>query len=255
MKRKISGLLAVAAIAGLTALPVRAQTPNPVSVAIELALLVDVSGSISTAEYNLQRQGYVNAFNNITIQNLIASYSGQGGIAVTYIEWSGAGQQSVEVPWTILQTPAQVAAFATAISGATRNYSGLTAPGNAIQFGANSTFNNNINSSFQVIDVSGDGQENDGINTAGARNAALTAGIDRINGLAIGDASLQAWYAANIQGGAGSFTEAAATFSDFQDAIYRKLYREISTVPEGGPGMALFGLVMAGLVALRRKLS
>jgi len=253
MKRKISGLLAVAAIAGLTALPVRAQTPNPVSVAIELALLVDVSGSISTAEYNLQRQGYVNAFNDATIQNMIANTP--GGVAVAYIEWSSGTQQSLQVPWTVLTTQAEVAAFATALSNVTRAFSGNTGPGSAIAFGAASIANNNISSSFQMMDVSGDGTENSGIDTSDARDAALAAGIDRINGLAIGGTSLQTWYANNVQGGAGSFTEAAATFSDFQDAIYRKLYREISTVPEGGPGMALFGLVMAGLVALRRKLS
>ncbi len=36
------------------------MTSYATSVDLELALLVDVSGSVSTAEYNLQKQGYIN---------------------------------------------------------------------------------------------------------------------------------------------------------------------------------------------------
>ena len=60
------------------------------AVGLELMLLVDVSGSVNATEYNLQKQGYVDAFNNATVQNAITNSQG-GGIAVTYIEWSGVG--------------------------------------------------------------------------------------------------------------------------------------------------------------------
>jgi hypothetical protein len=44
-------------------------------------------------KYNLQRQGYGNAFNDAGLQSAVASFA--GGIAVTYIEWPGSTQQSV----------------------------------------------------------------------------------------------------------------------------------------------------------------
>ena len=80
-----------------------------VPVAVELALLVDVSGSVDNSEYNLQKTGYVNAFKDAIIQSNIASLT--GGIAVTYIEWSGANQQSSLVNWTHVTDAASANAF------------------------------------------------------------------------------------------------------------------------------------------------
>ena len=103
-----------------------------VPVAVELALLVDVSGSVDSAEYNLQKTGYVNAFKDAIIQSNIASLT--GGIAVTYIEWSGANQQSSRVDWTHVTDAATANAFANAIAATTRASSSLTAPGSAINY-------------------------------------------------------------------------------------------------------------------------
>ena len=104
--------------------------------------------------------------------------------------------------------------------------------------------------------MSGDGSENDGANTITARNNALAAGIDQINGLPIlgSEANLQTWYAANIQGGAGSFTIPAASFGDFAVAIEDKLVREISGVPE--PSSVILLATMLGMAAftVRRRL-
>lgn len=252
MKTKTLSCLAVAALMGATA-PIASAT----NVGLELILLVDVSGSVDNNEYLLQRNGYVNAFNNPTIQGLISTLGTQsGGMAVTYIEWSGASQQSVEVAWSHLYDNATASAFATAIAGATRNFtSGLTAPGSAINFAYPQFGTNAFTGTHQVIDVSGDGAQNDGATTSTARGAALAAGVERINGLAIGDATLQAWYAANIQGGTNSFTISAPTFQSFETAIERKLRAEITntSVPDGGTTLALLGTALAGLFGLRRK--
>ncbi|MBK7422979.1 MAG: DUF1194 domain-containing protein [Propionivibrio sp.] len=40
-------------------------------VGLELALLIDVSGSVDATEYNLQRNGYVQAFQSAAVQNAI----------------------------------------------------------------------------------------------------------------------------------------------------------------------------------------
>ncbi|EXI68720.1 MAG: hypothetical protein AW08_01032 [Candidatus Accumulibacter adjunctus] len=244
---KISKALAVAAVAVSAAYMPAAQATD---VAVELALLIDVSGSVDANEYALQKGGYVQAFQSASIQNLIENFTGGKGIAVTFIEWSSANEQAVKVGWTHLQTAADANAFAAAVNATTRSFSGLTAPGSAINFAA-PLFNNSF-TGRQVIDVSGDGEENDGANTATARNSALAGGVNAINGLPIGGAGLAAWYVANIQGGAGSFVIPANDFAAFAGAVETKIGREITGAPEPG-SLALAGLALAGVAGLRRK--
>lgn len=248
MNNKLSKRLALLAVCGFAV-----SSAVAVQVDLELALLVDVSGSVNTTEYNLQKTGYVNAFNDAAVQAAIASRP--GGIAVTYIEWSGTSQQSVRVGWTHLTDAASSSAFASAIAGTTRAYNGSTAPGSAINF-AVPLFNNTFVSARQVIDVSGDGSENVGANTAAARDAAVAAGI-RINGLPIGGGTgLETWYANNIVGG-GGFLLPASSFNTFEAAIRTKIGAEVSNqnpVPDGGSSLLLCFLGLGSLILVRRKI-
>ncbi len=87
--------------------------PTPVSVDLELSLVVDVSGSVDNNEYELQVQGYVNAFNNSTIQAL---FEGPNAVAVA-VNMIMFAQDAIEiVPWTLIDSSTAAADFATAIS-------------------------------------------------------------------------------------------------------------------------------------------
>lgn len=229
------------------------------TVGLELALLVDVSGSVDTTEFNLQKQGYVNAFHSAAVQAAIAGSEGGGKIAVTLMYWSDSGQQMQAVPWTVV-TAATADAFADAINATVRPFAGNTSPGSAIAAitgqtasASITTFDENgIDSIRQVIDVSGDGAQNQGpIAAAAARDYAVNvAGVDQVNGVVIlGEAGLEAWYNANIKS-AGGFVLTASDFNDFSQAIERKIVAEVSNEAPGAPlpGIAVAGMsLMSGL--------
>lgn len=231
-----------------------AKEAKAVAVGVELVLLVDVSGSVSTTEYNLQRQGYIDAFNNASLVTAIQNSTG-GSIAVTYIEWSGGSQQSQQVSWTLVNDATSAAAFATAIGGTSRAFAGQTATGSAINFATPLFTGNGFEGQRLVMDVSGDGSENDGADTSDARDAALLAGVNVINGIVIGgDPSVETFYQNNIQAGPNSFVIAVDDFNDFGNAILSKLTREITNVPEPSTLLTFAaGALGAGWLSRRRR--
>lgn len=236
-----------------------------IAVDVELMLLIDVSGSIDDeTEYPLQMQGYMDAFNDPRV--LAAIQGGElGRIAVRADFWSSANQYETAVDWTLISDASSASAFASAIGGARRPFRGLTAPGQAI-IRSMFAFMNEFESERQVIDISGDGSQNDGLSADTAVNFALAFGIDTINALAIeGDKlalsdgsadyptqTIGEWYEAHLQAGDSAFVMQVSSFEDFGDAIAEKLMKEIAVVPLPG-AVWLFGCGLIALVGFARR--
>lgn len=250
LKKAIAGLAIMAAASSANAALMDIQ------VDLELQLLADVSGSVSSTEYSLQLQGYEQAFRSANVHDAIMN-GNIGSIAVQYIEWSSTSLQQVQVNWFEINSAASANAFADALAGVTRAFNNSTSIYGAIDFGVNQFVDNGFDSNRQVMDISGDGTSSASL-TSTARDNALAAGIDTINGITIGTSpSLQNFYDANVIGGVGAFQINASTFADFTSGIERKLVREIS-VPKDVPtpsslALLAIGLIGAGAAARKRR--
>jgi hypothetical protein len=248
LRIKLLCSIAVLAAAFFAAAPAHAaMTP----VDIELVLLVDVGSTINPAEFDLQQQGYVQAFQSDPIIRAI-----QAGpyhrIAATLIYWAGPTQQFQAVDWMLLKDSATAGAFASAIGAAPRPFDGLTDPASAIVFSYPQFSENAFDGNRWIIDVSGDAPQNAGYPVTIARDLALAAGTDQINGLCLlwDDPDLRTWYTANVIGGPNAFSLPVYEYADFARGIQDKIVREIAPVPEP---MTVAGLAL-GLGALTRYL-
>lgn len=220
-KNRYAAIFAASAVLGL---PCMAGSGS-IFVDLELSLVVDVSGSVNNEEYALQMEGYALAFENPALHARVAG-GREGQIAVNLIQFSSSAAESI--PWTLLDSATSSNAFAAQIRAATRLFFGGTSPDTGITLAASSLFSNNFESGRQVIDVSGDGAGFD-LDDRAARDAALAAGVDTINGLPIltDDPNLGEYYENNIVGGDDAFVQAADSFEDFEASVLEKLTREL----------------------------
>jgi hypothetical protein len=213
-----------------------ATLPAPVD--LELSLLVDISASIDSDEYQLQFDGYTQAFANPSLFENFISQQEQGQIAVNLVVWSSENQILEAIDWTLIDSVEASQAFADQIQDVqiNRPFQGETAPGSAIAFADDLFFNNLFDGTHQVIDISGDGVENDGDDTEFSRDAAFALGIDAINGVVIGDDTVENFYRTEVIGGTNlddspAFLLQADNFEVFQTSIQQKIFREVGAPP------------------------
>ena len=228
--RTISGI-SVGLITGLLS----ATTASAATiVGTELLLSVDVSGSVNSTEFELQREGYAQSFESANVINAIEN---SNGVAVGLSYWASE-DDTLEIDWTLLNTAADSLAFANTIRNEPRTTTegNLTDIDDAINFGVDSILNNGFTGSNLVIDVSGDGTSSIS-EVQAARDAAVAAGVT-VNGLAINSSfstSIEDFYRDNVIGGPNSFVEAVSNFADVSVAAERKIAREIISGGGGGP--------------------
>ncbi len=237
-----------AALAGLALLGL-AGTAKAIPVDLELSLVVDSSGSISSGEFSQQIGGYASAFRQTAVIDSIVD--SPNGIAVNTILFSSSATEVI--PFTLLQTAADVESFASALEAIDRINGGTNIP-SGINLAVETIATNNFESGNIIIDVSGDGASSASA-TQASRDAALSAGVSRINGIAIGSDSIFNFYQNNVIGGVDAFVLQASGFDEFDAAIAQKIQVEVgvpdpdpSPTPVPAPGA--IGLIGLGVLAL-----
>lgn len=211
-----------------------ALAADPVDV--ELVLAVDVSLSMSPMELNIQREGYVAALTDDKVLQAIAD-GVHGRIAIAYFEWAGVSLHHVIVPWTVIANKADAERVVAQLSANPPNSARRTSIAAALEFGADLFAESQYRGMKRVIDISGDGPNNQGAPVEAARDAVAGKGIT-VNGLPlmtgggfastfdIGD--LSQYYADCVIGGPGAFMVPVNDWSQFPEAVRRKLVLELA---------------------------
>lgn len=208
------------------------------SVDLALVLALDSSASVDADEFALQRGGLAAAFRDREVAEAIAA-GPLRRIAVTVMEWAGAVQQVVTVEWTVIDGAGGALAMADRIDALDRAIpTGATSIAGALNYGNALLRTAPFDATRRVIDLSGDGRNNQGQDVEDVRRLVLAYGVT-INGLAILNEhpTLNYYFLERVIGGPGAFVEIASDYSAYVGAIRRKLIREIRslTVSEAAP--------------------
>ena len=237
----VAGAMAGGDIAGIAA-------PNPgnqagpqlsenlPSVDVELVIAVDVSYSMDMDELAIQREGYAQAI--VSKEFLQALKTGPNGkISVTYFEWAASSDQKIIIPWRVIDGPETADAVANEIMKTPIRRASRTSISGAINFAMPLFDENPYRGMRRVIDISGDGPNNNGSPVTVARDAALEKGIT-INGLPImvkepsystmDIDNLDFYYEDCVIGGPGSFVVTIKDREKFKEAIRTKLLLEVA---------------------------
>ncbi|MDQ6436452.1 DUF1194 domain-containing protein [Mesorhizobium sp. LHD-90] len=215
-----------------------AQEREPVDV--ELVLGADISASMTQDELKIQREGYATALTDPAVLNAIRS-GAHGRIAVTYFEWAGVTSQSVMVPWTVIAGEEDAEAIARKIAVPPTWQSRRTSISGAMIFAAGLLETSPYKGIKRVIDLSGDGANNEGPPLPETRDDIVAQGIT-INGLPVmtADAAPQPYDVPNLDdyfsecviGGPGAFVMPVHEWEQFPEAIRRKLLLELAIRPK-----------------------
>jgi len=243
----VAGVLAGGDVAGIAAPSPKGQLghapsqqladkESAPSVDVELVLAVDVSYSMDMDELAIQREGYAQAI--VSKEFLQALKSGpHGKISVTYFEWAASTDQKIIIPWRVIDGPETADAVANEIMKTPIRRASRTSISGAINF-AMPLFDENPHRGLRrVIDISGDGPNNNGGPVVAARDVALEKGII-INGLPImvkepsystmDIDNLDFYYEDCVIGGPGSFVVTIKDREKFKEAIRTKLLLEVA---------------------------
>jgi Ca-activated chloride channel family protein len=203
----------------LAFLPLQAQACK-----VALMLGIDVSHSIDFTEYRWQVDGLSAALNDPVIASTLVDLD--AAVAVT--QWSGEDQQEVSIPWVRMTSEDSLRAFQHRVDTLKRPWDNSNTAVGAALTTMIGEFSKVPDCSRQVIDFSGDGDNNSGEVPREAREMARQLGI-MVNGLAIDrlGLSITKYYRDFVIVGRGAFVVTAHGYHDYARAIRKKLFREL----------------------------
>ena len=199
---------------------------------LALVLALDVSGSVDHEEYRIQADGLATALRDGAVSDALIVAKAR----VAVVQWSGSGRQELTLDWVALEARSDVVALAARIETMPRpwrDYS--TAVGQALEFSA-LQFGDVSDCRRRVIDVSGDGESNEGLAPEALHPDLRALGVT-VNALAIEESEegLTAWFRERVITGPGAFAVRANTFADYPARIRLKLLREVVVQISGMP--------------------
>src|SRR6202140_3913598 len=237
----VAGAIAGGDVAGIAAPSPKSQQAadskdDLPSVDVELVIAVDVSYSMDLDELAVQPEGYARAIVSKGFLQAI-KIGPHSKVAVTYFKWSGSSDQKIIIPWRGIGGPESADAVAGEIMKTPVRRGSRTSISGAINFAMPLFDENPYRGLRGVIDISGDGPNNNGAPVTGARDAALEKGIT-INGLPImikepsystmDIDNLDLYYEDCVIGGPGSFVVSIEDRDKFKEAIRSKLVLEVA---------------------------
>ena len=153
-KLAASSLFALIMFENAAIKPASSNTKTKVSV--ELVLSVDISGSINDKEFKLQHQGYIDAFRDPEVIDTIKKLP--DGMAVTLQYWGSKTYK--HTGWKYINSAESAREFADTIAKTKRPAKGGTNITAAIKSATKLLKDNKYSGSSLVIDISGDGTDN-----------------------------------------------------------------------------------------------
>ena len=206
---------------------------------LALALGLDVSGSVDFSEYRLQYNGLAGALADPEVQDSLFALP-EAPVAIAVYEWSSSGFQRVVVDWRVLHGVAELEEVRNQLLARKRERApAQTGLGRAMLFGQD-MINVGPRCWDQTLDISGDGKNNDWPPPKRVKESGEIEGL-RINALVVaedpsGDLSvgeLTTYFKERVIQGPDAFVEVALGYSDYAEAMKRKLLRELAVLAIG----------------------
>jgi hypothetical protein len=236
MKTLVTRRQALAAASALTLAPFAAGAAEREQVGMQLILAADVSGSVNASRYKTQQDGYLEALGDPRVMDVVRDLD-PPVLAITFIAWSR--DQEIMVPWTRVHDAATMDVFRSRLRDQQRPRIGVNTLISRALFFCDTQFDREFVGGRKVVDVSGDGDDNQGvIGVHEARDILVAKGVV-INGLPIivkppeyifppqPPEGLDAYYRSHVVGGAGHVVIESIGFDNFKQAILQKLLLEI----------------------------
>jgi hypothetical protein len=236
METRVTRRQALAATSALALAPIVSKVRAQETVGMQLILAADVSGSVNPSRYKTQQDGYIEALGDPRLLDVIGGLD-PPVLAITFIAWSR--EQEIMVPWTRVADVQSMDLFRDRLRNTQRARIGVnTLISRALAF-CDRQFDQEFTGGRKVIDVSGDGDDNQGIRSLHDIRDALVAKGIVINGLPIivkppefiyppqPPEGLDVYYRNHVVGGPGHVTIESVGFDNFKQAILQKLLLEI----------------------------